>query len=541
MSVRISDNNTQQSSSKPISTGLLDILPTDQEGTAKAREPEGRIVENLNQMAVEHANQLKEEWITATAEEQKKAENTKEKEQPVRDKRDNASLSDKSRFYNMTPEQLQKAIKNWVLEMEAKLWNELLNWMPPSNHTSLQESLKQLQFLFLSLQEAVYKNTEGDAAMIQLTRLNQALSTALNQVYDGKLHHLTGFFQQYGTQESVSTLKSSLYQAASGSSLPEKELEQFWQMGKSRESFTFSTASPYKESFSQSGMIYQPNGKGKILQNQQYQAQLRTESGTHMVKGKAGQFSYLSSAARLYQPQDIEQAESFAKYINHNGNLFKNYHSHSIGQEMMGVLAGAMSIKAQVYLEQLQLAPPMRTSLQSAVDKMIDYYLNRPDFKPDSGKAGSAFDIRLAYKVYYQMQEMYHTTNRPQNAIFRGIQYALELFLKKSQHDLQTGTKVELESSVPTEQAEISFYREKNMIAQWEAGKKQLEQDWKKFLKSLKKESHKPLPTQLIEHSLWGALMKPETGFTHKSARYWFGVLMGIIAVVIAGLLFIQS
>lgn len=143
---------------------------------------------------------------------------------------DTANLSDTARNREITPELRLQMMLDWTLEQLGKDWLLLLNFMPVSGEDPAL-LLEKLYALYHLLEAEIMKNTFGPAMQREMTRLDEAFSTALNRIWQFSMTDLVSFFETFGTDSQLQWLKSGVYYLATGERLSPKELERFWQAG----------------------------------------------------------------------------------------------------------------------------------------------------------------------------------------------------------------------------------------------------------------------------------------------------------------------
>lgn len=289
------------------------------------------------------------------------------------------------------------------------------------------------------------------------------------------------------------------------------------------------------------GVIYQKTGKGQIKSNQQYARRMQSEAGIS-VYGRAGKKSVYSPKAlngvpqqalqgknAVYTFRDLERAEGFAKYMNHEGNLFKAPGITGKNEELYGFLAALMSIKSQTFATCSGVEGRLVSDLRDAVDRMIDYYMQKAleHSKASTGRPNHRpFEPKAAYKTYYYIMNLYQTTRNLQETVNKGIRQAYKQFLKKKEC-----SKEDFPESFFTKE-------KKDPVSDWKEGKRLLERDWREFLSFLGREDLGNLPLGVMELSPWGMFLESE-GPSHKEKGSTPPFLLGTALLVVIVLLFL--
>lgn len=466
------------------------------------------------------------------------------------DSRDTAALSEEGRYYKLTPEELADLDKMWGKEAAEAAWKEILSWNP-YGAASLMELLSGLEGIYKELLSAILANTTGGVKEQQLTLLDQILSELLMKVLGGRVGELNSLFESFGSANSLTALKGALYRGATGVSLSQGELEKVFQkqnVSKGAEaggkpdakgsSPTGNIRVPVSDGDGglEEGIIYQKAGKGQIRSNQQYARRMQAEAGIS-VYGRAGKKSGYSPKALNAVPQqdlqgkntvytfrDLERAERFAKYMNHEGNLFRAPGITGKNEELYGFLAALMSIKSQTFASCSGVQGRLVSDLRDAVDRMIDYYMQKAleSSKASPGRQNSkTFEPKAAYKTYYYIMNLYQTTRNLQETVNRGIRQAYKQFLKKKECSRE-------------EFPESFFTKEKkDPVSDWKEGKRLLERDWREFLSFLGREDLGDLPFGVMELSPWGMFLESEAPSPKEGGSNPVFLLSTVVLVVI--------
>lgn len=535
MSVQIPDHKIN--TKLPSSSAALPV-PHD-ETTAKLEKLEntmrqGAFAEEMLEQYAEQTEEIKSQ--TSRSSQSSYEENSESR-------KDSASLSERSRTYLLSGGDLEKLNLIWTLESEMSLWEALLNWMPSSS--LLPEDLKNLELLFQALQLAILQNTTGKAQAIQLERLDQALSVALNRVFGGSLDQLVSFLSKYGTDDDMLSLKNSIYRPVTGHTLPEKQMDRFWSLKQAPDvtgaSLPASSSAAMKKSSvlssQEQGLIYSPGKRGTVNTNQQFYNQLKDYQGNPINAELKNSRLFSGSGKHLYTTADLVKAKNFIQYLERGGNLFEHPQLDGKSEELLGVISSIMSMKSQMFSSYAGVSPHMGTTIRTAMDKLIDHSLLKVEqnYSYSADKNPCTVNQKAVFKVYYYILNLYRKTGRPDSAILEGLPYALELFQNK---------KSEAEFiRLPQYNEKAGFFFEHSSILKQEkgkedsqemkSGKKLLENDWKDFIKSLGRQMGHTLPTALMDLSPWGMMIEQPHIPWFKFSKSMVGILVTALGMTV--------
>lgn len=547
MPIQISDNAgsvpPKPQSGSPLNE--LDAKITDLK--ERGAELGQRMEAEANRLTAENLKRLSVELNTAEQRD-RSADTQRPSKQTARD---NAQLSEDSRLYKLTPEELEQLMKQWTLDSEAAQWDKLLNWLPPGG--SVPEELKQLLEIYEALLKAVLSHTSGMEQQVQLNRLDQALLRIIEKYCSGSLRDLDGFFMKFGGRDTTQTMRTSVFQSITGHAPASNEMEQ-----------------PVKPI--EHGIIYQKEGDRQISASQSFHRQVQSDRkappdqrliGHRDARKQAavpgfernGCFAQLSgSSAKLYSASDLQKAQKFASYIEHEGNLFEIGGLDANNEELLGLLSAVMSMKAQIYPGSTGIGTAMRVELETAVDKMIDSYLSirlRPSDTTVSDQEARAFQGvqkkqtssgQHIYKVYYHILELYRSEGRPKQAIFRGMQYALRLFMEKKGDDgfRQLARYSKDSGFFHAHLGDGGVAPRLREDLELEKGKKALERDWNRFTNEVKKERGRKASEDHLDQSPWGTLVEPEESPSRAPYRQIILTILTMALICLIAVLFRQ-
>lgn len=531
----------EQTASAPAKTEpvILDVQKAVEEAEIRGKiEAEGKFIEELTQKAEEN--------------EEKASGNSTEEPEEVQSQRDTAALSNESRHYKLSPDELSDLEKG---NEEAELaWEQIQNWRP-TGAKPVTDELSELSELYEKLLQVILSNTMAEVREGQLAALDQVLSDILLKLLNTRMGELNSFLNDFGTGDSVKALKAALYRSVTGKSPDHQELELvFKETFRSDKGQGITPGSGRggnihvpvydTESGQKQGIIYQPAGDGRIKNNSRYAARMQkeaaiTDRGGKTMKAFASAKAYGAEASitamgknEVYASCDLELAERFAGYMNHSGNLFERTELTGKSEELYGFLAAVMSIKAQTYAAFSGMDKSVFSDLREAVDKMMDYYIQKAFRQSEeayhgrSGRRFRVFEPKAAYKIYYYMMNLYHTSGNLRETADKGIRHTYQQYLKNKE-------------SLSEEDSGSFFTKEKpDAIEDWKEGKRVLERDWKEFLDFLGWQDSGGLSPGVMELSPWGMFLEPGTRSDSKGTANPF-FMLGTIGAILLLILFI--
>ncbi|WP_367568292.1 hypothetical protein [Lacrimispora sp.] len=470
---------------------------------------------------------------------QKEEENKSKPESTGDSGKDQAVLSRESRPYRQLRNQSAVSEEKQGREILELAWKSLQNWAV-SLDISLESELLNLGAMYEKILEQILLYGNQEITEGQPGALDQMLSEVLSKVLNTRLGELNGLFKAYGTHDSVRSLHTALYRSVTGRSPDQGELDRVFkeQTGAEEESGDFPVQggirNPVNQGSLSRGIIYQPDGQGRVIRNERYTDRMEMEFPLNMKAGQEKAYGAEASISalgknRVYSLGDLEPGERFAGYISRRGNLFAAPGISGSSGELYGFLAAVMAIKSQTYASVSNVEKELSSDLRSAVDKMIDLYIQEEaarqerDKRAGTGIRKSLFEPRAAYKTYYYMMNLYHTTGDLQEAINKGLRQAYRQYLKKR------------ESAGEEEKKGFFFSKEKReALEDWKDGKRILERDWREFLNFLEGEGLGCVLPGLLELSPWGMFAEPEksSGKRAVSPALAFGVFAGLLLLI---------
>lgn len=424
---------------------------------------------------------------------------------PYRDRRDGNEELDRIREEEKLKEAL-KALKDWM----------------PSFNKMIEDEINDLTAMYQELLRSILEHSPAGSREAQISTLNEKLSELLLKLLNSRLGELKALLDTYGSKEAKEAVRKALYYNVTGKAIDRKELliifkdlfnaDMVLKDGKD----SLSSSQKYSQGQERQGMIYQPDGSGRIKNEPGYAGRIAKEAylpQPHWTKEMALEVKNISGAQvsispmaekNVYTIQDLALAERFSQYINHAGNLFGAAALSGSSEELYGFLAALMTIKTQVYCIRSGLDKGLASELREAVDRLIDFYIQEEYRRSsENGRQSQGqkpfFQPKDAYKIFYYIMGLYHTNGDLSESFNKGIRQAYRQFLKK-----QEGIKASEES--------FCFFsgEKKDTREDWKAGKRYVEQDFKEFTALLNESGENMLPIGVLELSPWGMFLEPE-------------------------------
>lgn len=424
---------------------------------------------------------------------------------PYRDRRDGNEELDRMR----EEEKLKEALKS------------LKDWMPSFNKR-VEDEINDLTAMYQELLRSILEHSPAGSREAQISTLNEKLSELLLKLLNSRLGELKALLDSYGSPEAKEAVRKALYYNITGKAIDRKELliifkdlfnaDMVLKDGKD----SLSSSQKYSQGQERQGMIYQPDGSGRIKNEPGYAGRIAKEAylpQPHWTKEMALEVKSASGAQvsispmaekNVYTIQDLALAERFSQYINHSGNLFGAAALSGSSEELYGFLAALMTIKTQVYCIRSGLDKGLASELREAIDQLIDFYIQEEYRRSsENGRQSQGqkpfFQTKDAYKIFYYIMGLYHTNGDLSESFNKGIRQAYRQFLKK-----QEGIKASEES--------FCFFsgEKKDTREDWKAGKRYVEEDFKGFTALLNESGENMLPIGVLELSPWGMFLEPE-------------------------------
>lgn len=515
-----------------LDVGRLDAGRPDAGRVDIKKNDEGKInVGNLEKAQRLKAGNLLIQGLSKRVEEQKQIleeevrEKQEEKEAAQKEKegaRDVSRLSEQGKLLGIC--------KDWVLEMEAELWEAFLNWLPLEGK-SLSEQLEQLSMLYMKLLESILTHTEeGTQQQEQLRRLASVLSEKLNLLAGGSVKDLLEIAEEFGSKEIVRNIWASLYRNVTKEALPGRAAKAFFENG----------TMPARN---EGTVLYARSGKGEVQVSRSYRAYMSenraafTQAFTEKEEAGIVETSH-GKKGEFYTGKELEKADRFVRYIRGSGNLLDPGRQAGMAaprpeaqegvrreEGMKGVLAAAMDIKAEVFYNSVKDVPANTSyygreketggifaDVRDMVGRMVDRYLARaaaaeravPVRETGSAAGGEAAGGgntgRGVRAVYYYIMNLYRKTGDPEKALAAGIKYAIQ----------QEG---------------------------WIAGTRLMSRDWEEFLRTIGQQKEIDLARYMEKYSPWGMMEGGEKQLLLRGRGLSKALLLGLAGLV-AGILF---
>lgn len=443
--------------------------------------------------------------------------------------KDQAAISEEGNHYRdrkSGKEDLDWIKKEEDLKAALKAMEE---WVPSFDKT-IEEELDNLAAMYKELFRSILGQGLEEGVEGQISFLDERLSNLLLKLLNSRLGELEALLDTFGSPEARDAMRKAVYYNVTGKSIDKKELHMIFKYlsntdtvsKEGQDGISVSTNKPQGQR--KQGMIYQPDGTGRIKNEPGYAGRLAKESYLSLshVKLKTGQEYDNASGARvsispmaeknIYSSQDLTLAELYAKYINHSGNLFTSPVLSGRSEELYGFLSALMTIKTNAFCINSGIDKGLAAELREAVDRMIDFYIQEEyNRSSDSGirREGQKpfFQPKNVYKIFYYVMGLYHANGDIWESANKGIRQAYRQFLKK-----QEGIKV-------SEEATSFFSKEKKDAREdFKAGKRYLEQDFKEFTDLLSSLNENGVPLGVLELSPWGMFIEPEVSLDKQKS-----------------------
>jgi hypothetical protein len=429
----------------------------------------------------------------------------------------------------------------------------LEDWVPSFDKT-VEEELDDLAAIYKELLRTILAQGIGDGMEGRISSLDEKLSNLLLKLLNSRLGELEALLDTFGSPEAREAMRKALYYNVTGKSIDKKELHIIFKDLLNQDTIAkegqndINASSNKLQGQRKQGMIYQPDGSGRIKNEPGYAGRMAKESYLPLSHGKSkmGQeYDNISGAQvsispmaekNIYSSRDLTLAELYAKYINHSGNLFTSPVLSGRSEELFGFLSALMTIKTNAFCIHSGIDKGLATELREAIDRLIDFYIQEEYKRSTEGgrrREGQKafFQPKNVYKIFYYAMGLYHTNGDLLESANKGIRQAYRQFLKK-----QEGIKV-------SEEVTPFFSKEKKDAKEdFKAGKRYLEQDFKEFTELLGSFNENGVPLGVLELSPWGMFIEPEASLDRQKAPSSSMILVGggvILLILIFVLVFL--
>jgi hypothetical protein len=415
-------------------------------------------------------------------------------------------------------------------EEDLKLALEAMEDWEPSFYKSVEEELDDLAAMYKELLRSILGQGLGEGMEGQISFLDEKLSNLLLKLLNSRLGELEVLLDTFGSPEAREAMRKALYYNVTGKSIDKKEFHMIFKDLLDRDTVSqegkdnIGASSNKTQVQRKQGMIYQPDGTGRIKNEPGYAGRIAKEAYLPLSHGKLemGQEYDNVSGARvsispiaeknIYSSLDLTLAEMYAKYINHSGNLFTSPVLSGRSEELYGFLSALMTIKTHAFCIHSGIDKGLATELREAVDRLIDFYIQEEYNRSAEGgrrREGQKafFQPKNVYKIFYYVMGLYHTNGDLWESANKGIRQAYRQFLKK-----QEGIKISEETT--------SFFSKEKKDARedFKAGKRYLEQDFKEFTDLLGSLNENGVPLGVLELSPWGMFIEPEASLDRQKS-----------------------
>lgn len=374
----------------------------------------------------------------------------------------------------------------WTQKLEVLL-KTLENWTPASESSyPMEEALRNLADLFQKLWGEIAQ-TAPEIQLMWMDRLDQAAQKALKNFLEAYLRQELDFFAKYAGAKVSQDIRSSLYYQVTGRYLSEQEAHGFWNgSGRGRQDFYGqgqNTGLPHDSAWnkemvsgreqSAAGRYTASNAHGshyvsgnsasgyhlEHLRRQEREASLLPGRRLNQAEGAS---LFTKTAQGRFDSEDMAKVEPFCRFMNQD-TLMEEWGALKIPQEAAGCAAALLYFMGSSFVSVSGISQPMQETVSSAVDRMIDVYINRflEELKrgargrtnqgqgwdscgpaaqgPAIGKELDPGQIRKTiFQVYYHILRRFQEGKSFQESLENGIAYAGKSYARRLQESGRT-------------------------------------------------------------------------------------------------------
>lgn len=368
-------------------------------------------------------------------------------------------------------------------KIDARILELLQNWNP-NGDLSMNENLRQLRKLFLSLQEQILSGGDEQIQLELLKDLDALLMSKLKMLLLNQSGDLMNFLGDYGRSGSQSEILSGLFHEISSrdplvsqwgnldgsnsqgflTNFSEQDFS-LYEISNAAQARNIdaksysnrvpgtspenSSAQPslnkevkhgLSNSSSSKGMIYQKNPQGIRMDiNYQNSVHKAEQRATRLnLRSLELQNRLSSTSPQTYTASDIKKAQDFVKYFNRVSPQIDREKLVDTSEEYLGFTAGVMSLKTQTFAEHSGIGKQMASSLEYAVDRFIQSFflkssqgLKQTTAYLQNRESTPAYQADDIQKVYFHMTSSFQNTRNAQKAVLDGLQKAYASFKTK--------------------------------------------------------------------------------------------------------------
>lgn len=318
-----------------------------------------------------------------------------------------------------------------VKETNERMWDEIVNWKPGLS-VPFEKNLSQIQDIFQSLAKEILSDYQGSQQFALLSQLDAFAMDALQQLMDQQLQELLDFLRQYGSPDVQQKLMDALFENIAG----RKSLSAFNPSSAGGAFAMFGTDGKTASGQSSQGIIYQKDSRSVRI-NENYQSSVgKAEKSEGQVLSFLQRAGYYSGI-KAFTANDVEKFQSFIRYLKQNFLGTSPEKVVRTSEEYLGVSAGILSLKSQVFSSGNGLSPETASALKYAINTYIqEHFLQASQSLRQtsvSGRNGTAppFQADDFQKIYRFITNSYAEKKDAQSAVLNGLQKAFERFSQK--------------------------------------------------------------------------------------------------------------
>lgn len=414
----------------------------------------------------------------------------------------------------------------------ARLLEKLSVWQTYPN-TSLENELARLKELYTDILKHIIQLTGSEEQKRLLCLLETYLFENLGKLTQKHFNTLDSFFQRFGERQHRICLYNSLFQYATGRTLPPDKVSRFLLKEHSSFAGQFSgkeTASKnvregivYFKSPSEKEIPYSKAFSRKQLLESDYWQRVYQEP-LHHAEGPVSRDLFSENKPTLnmlYRAQDLKTAEKFLTELLGKGNLLMRPELSACNSQIKGFLAAATWLKTDAFLQASGIQKGLSASISQAVDKLLLVYINSV---AGSGRSAALADLpgdivpqkescgTVVSDIYCRLRIICLKEQNAGSALTAALKYAYAQYVKQN----ESGG---------------FFFKHPDMEKdEFKKGYLLLRKDWKQFIDRL------PVPLRTrreLEESFnspWGTYVSPLNPLYNPKAAHP-AILGGIITV----------
>lgn len=399
-------------------------------------------------------------------------------------------------------------IKLWTEEVEDEAWEDILNWQPSEN-LSIIENLDILLEIYNILKEEILINTFSNEQIEQILTLKNVLIEAITDFSNINLRDLITFLERYVNKNMSIAIKAAIFRNITRDRIDINDYNKFLD-------------NKIKNDTKTNSYIYNRFGGNIDISKIKIDDKL-----DNSVKFDCKEINFKNRESIInnnFSNYDIEKADKFIKYINKNYEIFysdKNF----LSEEFLGLFTAVLSIKTETFLQYFNIGSTMSSTIKSAVNKFISYYLINTN--NNLKKESKPLNSKEILKIYNYTINLFKKTNNPKISILESIKYIIEELKPK---------RKELFSEKLTKEKYTNLQKFEDIIID-------LKNDWNKFLKNMEFKNINALKfDEFKDKSFWGIMNNNYTfnnGFFSKSNVSKVILWTLVLTFVLTGLIFL--